>query len=71
VIVALPLPAAAEGADGVAGASNVHCAINVTLFVVEFVKVAVGVVAPPPIQPASAYPVRLKVPMVGSATATP
>jgi hypothetical protein len=71
VIVALPLPATAVGADGTAGASSVHCAISVTLFVVEFVKVAVGVVTPPPIHPASANPARLKVPTLGSATATP
>ena len=37
VIFALPLPATAVGADGIAGASNVHCAISVTLFVVVFV----------------------------------
>ena len=53
VIVALPLPARAVGADGTAGGSNVHCAIKVTLFVVVFVYVAAGVVTPPPIQPAS------------------
>ena len=64
-IVALPLPATAVGADGIAGASNVHCAISVTLFVVAFVYVAAGVVTPPPIQPASEYPGRLKVPTSG------
>jgi hypothetical protein len=37
VIVALPLSATAVGAKGIAGASNVHCAISVTLFVVVFV----------------------------------
>ena len=37
VIVALPLAATAVGADGIAGASKVHCAISVTLFVVVFV----------------------------------
>jgi hypothetical protein len=37
VIVALPLPATAVGAAGIAGASNVHCAISVTLLVVVFV----------------------------------
>ena len=38
VIVALPLPATALGADGVPGASKVHFAISVTLFVVVLVK---------------------------------
>jgi hypothetical protein len=37
VIVALPLPATAVGAAGIAGASNVHCATSVTLFVVMFI----------------------------------
>lgn len=37
VTVALPLPATAVGADGIAGARSVHCAISVTLFVVVFV----------------------------------
>jgi hypothetical protein len=54
VTVALPLPARAVGADGIPGGSKVHFAISVTLFVVEFVNVAVGDVWPPPIQPASA-----------------
>ena len=52
VIVALPLPATALGADGVPGASKVHFAISVTLFVVVLVKVVTAVVCPPPIQPA-------------------
>jgi hypothetical protein len=37
VIVALPLPATAVGADVTAGASKVHWAISVTLSVVVFV----------------------------------
>jgi hypothetical protein len=53
VTVALPLPATAVGADGTEGASKVHCAMRVTLFVVVFVYLAAGVVTPPPIQPAS------------------
>jgi hypothetical protein len=70
VIVALPLPATAVGADGIPGANNVHFAISVTLPVVELVNFNTGPVKPPPVHPPNAYPGRLNVPAPRRSTST-